>query len=186
MKKIFHLLLMFSILPIFAEIDKDKIFVVANLNESASLDLAWHYCKLRGIPQKNIISLKIPEHKGYLTRAEYIEHLENPLFSELLSKGAISALASESEDSLGRRELMLTRVNADFIVLCKGIPWGIYGDSKKTVISPKTSAACVDSEISARFLKQDSFKGFVQNKAFGNNAEFWRAFGVVRVALLDW
>ena len=91
MRKIFQLLLMFSILPVFAEIDKDKIFVVANSNESASLDLAWHYCKLRDIPQKNIISLKIPEHKGYLTRAEYIEHLENPLLSELFSRGAISA-----------------------------------------------------------------------------------------------
>ena len=185
MRKIFQLLLMFSILPVFAEIDKDKIFVVANSNESASLDLAWHYCKLRDIPQKNIISLKIPEHKGYLTRAEYIEHLENPLLSELLSRGAISALDIGSKDSLGRRDFMLTRINTDFIVLCKGIPWGVYGDSKKTAIDPKTSAACVDSEISARFLKQDSFKGFVQNKAFGKSAEFWRSFGLIRVARLD-
>ncbi len=189
MKKLFYCILLFLTTSLFGAIDKNMLFVVANSNDANSLELAREYCAMREIPKKNIIEISIPKNNGYLSRADYFKHLENPLMEALVKKGALSAFDLNVFDSLGRREIMLTRVNLDFLVLCKGIPWGILEEkSAQKVPFHSASAACVDSEISARFLKPKNnnvFGGFLKNPAFAQDFAKWRSSGVIRVARLD-
>ena len=170
-----------------AEIDKAKVYVAANAREPASVALARFYCGARGIPPENIVLLDIPENSGTVSRSVYFEKIEEPLFAALMKNGAVSASDMGFADSLGRRGLLLSRVNADFLVLCKGIPWGISDQPplSKKINGLKTDEASVDSEISARFLPQKTFRGPVRNPAFGAAGGSWRAFGLVRTARLD-
>ena len=59
----------------------------------------------------------------------------------------------------------------DFLVLCRGVPWGINPTPGSPAPNPPKSfsdAASVDSEISGRFVSSKSFAGFVKNPLFNN------------------
>ncbi len=186
MKKIVCGIFAFFALSLFAAIDKDKVFVVANNNDANSMELARYYCSMRAIPEKNIVALAMPKNNGFLSRADYFKFVENPLMEALVKNGALSAIDLAVVDDKGRREVMLTRVNLDYLVLCKGIPWAISEEkSEKPPAATNATAACVDSEISARFLKQKKFNGFISNPSFGKVDEQWRIKGLIRVARLD-
>ena len=170
-----------------ADVSPEKVFVVANASDENSVGLAKFYCRSRNIPQKNIVVLDIPKNNGFVTQKIYLEKIETPLFAELIKRGAVEAMDLGITDSFGRRELMLTRLNLDFLVLCKGLPWGISTRPplNRAVNKPDTEEASVDSEISARFLRQKSFKGFVKNPFYRREGDAWRAFGIVRTTRLD-
>ncbi|MBO5255293.1 MAG: TIGR03790 family protein [Opitutales bacterium] len=170
-----------------ASIDNKKVFVVANMLDRHSVELAKSYCKYRAIPEKNIILLDIPKNTGIVSRDFYVHYIENILFLKLIELGAINALDLKSNDSYGRGQLILSRINLDYLVLCKGIPWGVSDreKSKRKAISFANSDASVDSEISARFLPSNKYKGFMKNPAFAKTGEEWRLYGLIRVARLD-
>ena len=187
MKRIFTFLIFLFSSFLFGDVLPEKIFVVANASDDKSVELAKFYCQQRNIPLKNIIALDIPKNNGFVPQKVYLEKIETPLFSELVKRGAVEAMDLGITDILGRRELMLTRLNLDFLVLCKGLPWGISTRQplNRSVNKPDTEEASVDSEISARFLRQKSFKGVVKNPYYRRTGDSWRAFGIVRVARLD-
>jgi len=162
-----------------------KAVFVAAADTPESIDLARYYCAERGVPLENIITLKLPKNGGFVSRKTYIEKIEKPLFAALVNRGAISATFLGVDDALGRPAVLFSRVNLDFLVICKGIPWGISSSRKEKKNSPDTEAASVDGEIAARFLPRKSFDGFVKNPSFGAAGEAWRAFGIVRTARLD-
>lgn len=170
----------------FAEIDKDAVYVVANASDAQSVELAEFYCSLRNIKPDNIILLDLPKNRPFLSRAEYVRLLENPLFEKLVAKGAVSATPIGSADAFGRCDYLLSRVNLDFLVLCRGIPWGIStrNPSSRAINSAATEEASVDSEISARFIPH-KMKNSVRNPVYKRDAETWRAYGLVRTARLD-
>ena len=172
---------------LYASVDNKKIFVVANMLDKQSVELAKTYCKYRAIPEKNIILLDIPKNTGIVSRDFYVQYIENALFSKLIELDAINALDLKSNDSYGRSQLILSRINLDYLVLCKGVPWGVSDreKSKRMAISPANSDASVDSEISARFLPANKYKGFMKNPAFAKTGDEWRSYGLIRVARLD-
>ena len=160
------------------------VFVVA-ADTPESLDLARYYCAERGVPQANIIILKLPKNCGFVSRKTYLEKIEKPVFDALASRGGISATFLGADDALGRPAALFSRVNLDFLVICKGVPWGILSPRKEKKNSPDTETASVDGEIAARFLPRKSFNGFVKNPSFGISGEAWRVCGIVRTARLD-
>ncbi len=170
-----------------ASIDKNKVFVVANKAEPKSMELAQYYCKFRSIPTENIIALNVSTNKGIVSRKTFIDEIETPLFNELINKGAISAINLQTKDASGRNQLLLTNVNLDYLVLSKGIPWGISTRPplSRTVNKPNTDEASVDSEISARFLSTKTYNGMLKNPAFATVGNEWRLYGLIRVARLD-
>ncbi len=168
-------------------IDKNKVFVVVNSANEKSVKLAKDYCKFRDIPEANIVLLNIPQNNGVVSRKFFSDNIEKPLFAELLRKGGVSAMDLKVLDSMGRPELLLNAINLDFLVLCKGIPWGVSDlpQEKWRTVSVSNASASVDSEISARFLSSKRYDGFLKNPAFKKIDSLWRSFGLIRVARLD-
>ena len=183
-----------------AAVSPSKVFVVANSAVDGSTELARYYCKTRSIPQKNIILIDLPlpkistprgittdELNGFVPRKTYLDKIETPIIKQLVSLGAIEAFPLGGSDPLGRENLLPTRINFDYLVLCKGVPWGISTRAAKAKIINKfsTEESSVDSELSARFLKMKSLKGAVPNPAFKRFGDEWKSYMLLRVARLD-
>ena len=92
-------------------VDKNKVFVVADSANAKSVELAKHYCKFRAIPEANIVLLNIPKNNGIVSRKFFRDNIEEPLFRELLRKGAVSAMDLKVLDFMGRSELLLNSIN---------------------------------------------------------------------------
>ncbi|MFH0920480.1 MAG: TIGR03790 family protein [Fibrobacterota bacterium] len=76
---------------------------------SDSRDLALYYQAKRGIPESNMLGLTTSRYPAYDTKAHvqlFFEEIVLPLRRKI--------------DSLGRDSI-------DYIVLCKGMPWRVYG-----------------------------------------------------------
>lgn len=183
-----------------AAVSPSKVFVVANSAVDGSPELARYYCKTRTIPEKNIILIDLPLPKipaprgitaddlnGFVARKTYLDKIETPIIQQLVSLGAVEAFPLGGSDNLGRENLLPTRINFDYLVLCKGVPWGISTRAAKAKIINKfsTEESSVDSELSARFLKMKSLKGAVPNPAFKRFGDEWKSYMLLRVARLD-
>ena len=184
-KNLYIFLLLFACVAAHGGVRPSAVYVAANANDEKSLELASYYCRVRGVPAANIIKLDLPKHNGIVSRNVYLEKIEGPLFSELIRLGAIQASDFGIKDSLGRPDLFLTKFDVDFLVICKGVPWGVRSSKKEKANSSKTESSSLDSEISARFLRQKSFGGFVKNPAFSSTGDSWKAYGLVRTARID-
>ena len=191
MKHIISLLLSVFILSFYAraEISPSKVFIVANSDDADSLAIAEFYAAARGVPKGNIISLPMPNN-GKISRSEYFEKIENPLVSELEKKGALKVYKLGSMEASGREMYSYISHDIDFLVLCRGVPWGINPTPGSPAPNPPKSfsdAASVDSEISGRFVSSKSFAGFVKNPLFNNYS--WAMTpsitGTIPVARLD-
>ncbi len=175
-------LFLFFNCALFAGVDKSKVYVVANKNNSDSLKLAEYYCGARGIDRKNIIFVSVKNASG-ISRHEYERDIAEPVIKELIGRKAVSAFAA-GEDRLNSRKIyVFNSHNVDFIVLCK-LPYKVM---------PKNSAgmhfdgASVDSELAATFLPMKSLAGPCANPLYGNysSVDGHKTFGVLRVARLD-
>jgi len=167
-----------------AVVDPQKIYLAVNRDNPNSRKTAEFYCKLRNVPLSNILELDAG-NSGHITRAHYINKIENPIVRELVARGAVKAISIGRKDSYGRDEYLYTSHNVDFIIMCF-MPWGIISSVKDS--NPvKTDAASVDSEISARFLTQQTLSGACKNPLYKNfsSSDLAKAYGVLRVARLD-
>ena len=171
---------------VYSEISPERVYILANSNDKESVALAYSYAKSRKIPEQNIISLPLSQN-GIISRATYLNTLESPLIKKLTQLKAIDAFYLEGKDKLGRDICSLSLLNVDFLVLCKGVPWGISITSQTKPMSAQSDYASVDSELSARFLKSNSFAGFLKNPLYDNftSPEIFRSYGILRVARLD-
>ena len=177
MKHIISLLLSVFILSFnaLAEISPSKVFIVANSDDADSIAIAEFYAAARGVPKGNIISLPMPK-SGKISRTEYFDKIENPLLG--------------SKEASGREMYSYISHDIDFLVLCRGVPWGINptpGSPAPNLPKSFSDAASVDSEISGRFVSSKSFAGFVKNPLFNNYS--WAMTpsitGTIPVARLD-
>lgn len=176
-----------------SQINPKKVYLVTNKNAPDSAKIAALYCELRGVPKENVIELGgFPEEAGKISKADYFEKLENPLIKELVKRGAINAMPLGKKDKYGRDDYALMSHDVDFIIMCKGVPWGVHSSDpqkKQTqgVFSPSTDASSVDSELAARFLKSKTLDGPLSNPLYNNlaNRRMFSAVGVLRVARLD-
>ena len=172
-----------------AEVLPSKVYVVANSDDPDSLAIADFYASARGIPKGNIVGLPMPK-AGKISKAEYFEKIENPLVAELAKRGALKAVKLGGREPSGREIYSYVSHDIGFLVLCRGVPWGINPTPGSPAPNPPKSfsdAASVDSEISGRFVSSKSFAGFVKNPLFNNYS--WAMTpsiaGVIPVARLD-
>lgn len=172
-----------------AEVLPSKVYVVANSDDPDSLAIADFYASARGIPKGNIVGLPMPK-AGKISKAEYFEKIENPLVAELAKRGALKAVKLGGREPSGREIYSYVSHDIGFLVLCRGVPWGVNPSPNSPAPNPPKSfsdAASVDSEISGRFVSSKSFAGFVKNPLFNNYS--WAMTpsiaGVIPVARLD-
>ncbi len=172
-----------------AEVLPSKVYVVANSDDPDSLAIADFYASARGIPKGNIVGLPMPK-AGKISKAEYFEKIENPLIAELAKRGALKAVKLGGREPSGREIYSYVSHDIGFLVLCRGVPWGINPTPGSPAPNPPKSfsdAASVDSEISGRFVSSKSFAGFVKNPLFNNYS--WAMTpsitGTIPVARLD-
>lgn len=172
-----------------AEVLPSKVYVVANSDDPDSLAIADFYASARGIPKGNIVGLPMPK-AGKISKAEYFEKIENPLVAELAKRGALKAVKLGGREPSGREIYSYVSHDIGFLVLCRGVPWGINPTPGSPAPNPPKSfsdAASVDSEISGRFVSSKSFAGFVKNPLFNNYS--WAMTpsitGTIPVARLD-
>ena len=172
-----------------AEVLPSKVYVVANSDDPDSLAIADFYASARGIPKGNIVGLPMPK-AGKISKAEYFEKIENPLVAELAKRGALKAVKLGGREPSGREIYSYVSHDIGFLVLCRGVPWGVNPSPNSPAPNPPKSfsdAASVDSEISGRFVSSKSFAGFVKNPLFNNYS--WTMTpsitGTIPVARLD-
>lgn len=172
-----------------AEVLPSKVYVVANSDDPDSLAIADFYASARGIPKGNIVGLPMPK-AGKISKAEYFEKIENPLVAELAKRGALKAVKLGGKEPSGREIYSYVSHDIGFLVLCRGVPWGVNPSPNSPAPNPPKSfsdAASVDSEISGRFVSSKSFAGFVKNPLFNNYS--WAMTpsitGTIPVARLD-
>lgn len=172
-----------------AEVLPSKVYVVANSDDPDSLAIADFYASARGIPKGNIVGLPMPK-AGKISKAEYFEKIENPLVAELAKRRALKAVKLGGREPSGREIYSYVSHDIGFLVLCRGVPWGINPTPGSPAPNPPKSfsdAASVDSEISGRFVSSKSFAGFVKNPLFNNYS--WAMTpsitGTIPVARLD-
>lgn len=190
MKRIFCLFaLVFFFAAARAEINPEKVYVVANSDDPDSVAIAEFYCSARSVPRKNIVLLPMPK-KGEVSKADYFAKIENPLTARLVELGAVKAFKLGSKDSYGREIYSYVSHDISFVVFCRGVPWGVQATPKSPKPKPPKSfqdGASVDSEFSARFLPSKSLAGFVANPLFGKSN--WGSLpsitGVIPTARLD-
>lgn len=172
-----------------AEVLPSKVYVVANSDDPDSLAIADFYASARGIPKGNIVGLPMPK-AGKISKVEYFEKIENPLVAELAKRGALKAVKLGGREPSGREIYSYVSHDIGFLVLCRGVPWGVNPSPNSPAPNPPKSfsdAASVDSEISGRFVSSKSFAGFVKNPLFNNYS--WAMTpsitGTIPVARLD-
>lgn len=174
-----------------AQANPEKIYLVINSADAESEKVAKHYCKIRNVPEKNIIALKTTK-AGLISKATYFSEIENPLIEKLVNLGAINAQNLGTFDNYGRAQYAFMSHDIDYLIMCLGVPYGVDASegipSQKIngTFSPKTDAAAIDSELSARFLEQKTLEGSLRNPLFGKkNVNSFKHLGVLRVARLD-
>lgn len=172
-----------------AEVLPSKVYVVANSDDPDSLAIADFYASARGIPKGNIVGLPMPK-AGKISKAEYFEKIENPLVAELAKRGALKAVKLGGREPSGREIYSYVSHDIGFLVLCRGVPWGVNPSPNSPAPNPPKSfsdAASVDSEISGRFVSSKKLAGFLKNPLFNNYS--WgmtpSITGVIPVARLD-
>lgn len=172
-----------------AEVLPSKVYVVANSDDPDSLAIADFYASARGIPKGNIVGLPMPK-AGKISKAEYFEKIENPLVAELAKRGALKAVKLGGREPSGREIYSYVSHDIGFLVLCRGVPWGINPTPGSPAPNPPKSfsdAASVDSELSGRFVSSKKLAGFLKNPLFNNYS--WgmtpSIAGVIPVARLD-
>lgn len=172
-----------------AEVLPSKVYVVANSDDPDSLAIADFYASARGIPKGNIVGLPMPK-AGKISKAEYFEKIENPLVAELAKRGALKAVKLGGREPSGREIYSYVSHDIGFLVLCRGVPWGVNPSPNSPAPNPPKSfsdAASVDSELSDRFVSSKKLAGFLKNPLFNNYS--WgmtpSIAGVIPVARLD-
>lgn len=172
-----------------AEVLPSKVYVVANSDDPDSLAIADFYASARGIPKGNIVGLPMPK-AGKISKAEYFEKIENPLVAELAKRGALKAVKLGGREPSGREIYSYVSHDIGFLVLCRGVPWGVNPSPNSPAPNPPKSfsdAASVDSELSGRFVSSKKLAGFLKNPLFNNYS--WgmtpSIAGVIPVARLD-
>jgi len=134
--------------------EPDRVVVVVNGNDSASVRIGVHYAESRGIPKENIISLATSGDET-ITLNEYVDQLANPLLEALIEDGWVDGVPAGDVDVYGRQRMALVRHNIGYLVLIRGIPLriknqpdAIQGAEQNLPKQFKVTHGSVDNELS--------------------------------------
>lgn len=176
----------------------NEVVVVFNKREHGAEDIARHYASQRGVPQNQVLGLRMPVTEQ-ITRAQFIEQVQMPIAEfledqELWSVGPGSASVPHAEPGQGGRKV--TSSNVRYLVLSRGVPLKIARDPSRSGqdnngIRPefRRDEAAVDSELACLPMLQsfDLIDGPLQNPVYGvtNAADIHPTNGVLMVSRLD-
>jgi uncharacterized protein (TIGR03790 family) len=110
-----------------------EVVVVFNSRVPESKDVADHYAKRRNVPARQVVGLSLPTTET-MTRAQYLEQLEGPLFrfletNQFFTFGpATNRAAGASPNAPAIRRMVGTKIR--YAVLCYGVPLKILPDPK--------------------------------------------------------
>lgn len=132
-----------------------QLIILANTEVPASLDIAARYAEVRGLPEKNICRLDLPEDE-HISRSAYDRRLRDPLLTFLREGGFIEQIERDPdriESGESRWETLTSRVQ--YIVSIYGVPVHIESTTSELLEKARnklgfrgtTDAAAVDSEL---------------------------------------
>ncbi|MBW8781144.1 MAG: TIGR03790 family protein [Verrucomicrobia bacterium] len=170
-----------------------RIILLANSDDPDSLRLAHYYAEKRGVPEANIIALKLSlaESVGW---HEFVRTLFQPLQDELVKRDWIDGIAMNATDGLGRRQYAMSGHRISYLVVCRGVPLKVTGDAEMPAdpaglaVAPpfRTHTGAVDSELALLAQSGTPTLAFVPNPLFRKDRPSVLDLGqVVKVSRLD-
>jgi uncharacterized protein (TIGR03790 family) len=151
------------------------VIILANRADPDSLRLAAHYAAARGVPVENLVTLPMPAGET-ISWAECVGEIWQPLQDELVRRGWIDAIKTQSMDAIGRKTYVIAGHHIAYLVVCRGVPLRIghapgllsmnaflTGQSQL-----RTNQGAVDSELSLLARNGYNINGWVPNPLFQN------------------
>ncbi len=170
-----------------------RVLVLANSDDPDSRRIARHYAEVRGVPEANLITLKLPLGE-IISWKEFIATLWQPLLDQLVAAGWVDAIPMTATDAIGRRKYAPYRHRIAALVVCRGVPLKIEHDPALSAeVKPftargefRTNAGAVDAELSLLAVPNYPINAFVPNSLFQNERPSLYELGqVVKVSRLD-
>lgn len=171
-----------------------SVVVLFNRNLPESEAVARHYAAKRNVPTNQVIGFDLPRDEA-ITRKQFIDRLQRPLWTELQTRGLMTYRDPVSLDKKAE-ELPLASCPVRYLVPCYGVPVKILPDSnlkedyEENFQEPlRRNEAAVDSELTLlpTLPLQLPLVGMANNPAFGTtNAAILNATnGILMTARLD-
>ncbi len=170
-----------------------RVVILANSADADSVALARYYAEKRGIPEKNIVALKLPATE-MISREEFDTLLYQPLQDELVRRKWLDGLAVAAPNPAPRRHYSILGHRLSYLVVCRGVPLYVGGydvpdDNPQYTARQaqlRKSDAAVDSELALLPREGWPLMAFVANPLFNRERPpSLLAQQVVKVARLD-
>jgi len=174
-------------------VDTASVVIVVNENDADSIVIGKHYAAARGIPEENIIRLKMSRDET-VSLSEFVETVNNPLLDALMEGGWISGVKAAQKDKYGRERLAVAVHRIGFLVTTRGVPLRFANDPKMiregASSLPKqfqVNQGSVDSELMLLSGPPDvSMEALIPNPFFeGKPVSPTDANRVIKVSRLD-
>ncbi len=176
-----------------AEAPPPDVVVVFNTRMRDSRAVAEHYAQRRGVPERQVIGLALPEAEA-MTRADFRSRLEGPLRDALRERGLMAWGGVTGGD--GKASTVVTQAVFRHLALCYGVavkisedPGTPHDNQVRIADILRRNEAAVDSELMLLPLSQQGFPltGPLSNPVFGVTNAGWLhpTHGVLAVARLD-
>lgn len=176
-----------------AEAPSPDVVVVFNTRMRDSRAVAEHYAQRRGVPERQVIGLALPESEA-MSRADFRQRLEGPLRDALRERGLMTWGAVTNAE--GAVRTAVTAAAFRHLALCYGMPVRISEDPATPHDNAfriadifRRNEAAVDSELMLLPLSAQGFPltGPLSNPVFGATNAAWLhpTNGVLAVARLD-
>jgi uncharacterized protein (TIGR03790 family) len=148
----FFLLALLGMCAQAAEMDAgSSVVLVYNSSMPASKEVADHYATQRHVPKEQIFAFPLPEVET-ISRDEFAEKLQQPLWNELRNRKLLTYSTAESGTSAGFKS-RVAEARVRYVVLCYGVPLKITPDAgiKESVENLpqelRRNEAAVESEL---------------------------------------
>ncbi len=176
----------------------DEVVVVYNRREHGSEEIARHYARQRGVPEAQVVGLRLPVTEQ-ITRIQFADEVQGPIAryledEKLWSVGQVPLPGTNG--AAGQVRTLVTQSKIRYLVLCRGVPLKIAGDAvlpeselAEVRSEFRRSEAAVDSELACLPIGAGSYPlaGPLRNPVYGvtNASLIHPTNGVLMVARLD-
>ncbi len=131
-----------------------RVFVIANSAFPGSRELGEYYIAQRGLPKENLVALDLPVEED-VTHQTFVSKIQNPLMAKFLEQKVFRGVLSTLANKQGVRLATLSTINADWLVLMRGVPLKIMHDAtlmdkaRMAEVPPQlqNTGASVDGEL---------------------------------------
>ena len=168
------LLLLLAAAPGRARLAPEQVAVVANARLSNSVALARHYLAARGIPERNLVVLDLPESET-MSRGFYEGRLRDPLLAALRERGLIEQVRRPAAGVKPHESEWKTVKSSIRAVVClRGVPLRIAPTQLALMVKAAHAldshfygdGAAVDTELELALADPYPLSGRVANPAY--------------------